>query len=125
MNRSTKYIYISPFYPLYSLVLSTRERNEFFVERDDRRETLRHVLAGGNYTEQLVADTYRVSKYCCHQQTRAVRIRERAILIRYRTGARYAAGISPGHGVSNNGCLLKIGLLVGCRWTLSADLWRA
>lgn len=120
-----------PSIPFYSLVLFRGERDEFFVEREgfaqrfDRRETLRHVLAGGNYSGQVVADTYRVSKYCCHQQTRAVRIRERAILIRYRRGARYAAGILPGHGVSNNGCLLKIGLFVGCCWTLSADLWAA
>lgn len=38
---------------------------------------------------------------------------------------RHAAGILPGHGVSNNGCLLKIGPFVGWCWTLSADLWGA
>lgn len=76
-----------PFYSFYSaLVFTKRAQRIFLVERDDPfdRRTLRHVSAGGNYSGPLVADTYRVSKYCCHQQTRAARIRERALLIRYR-----------------------------------------
>lgn len=89
MNRSTK---CTPFYLLYSLVLFRGERNEFFVQRiratfRSARNVATRVGWRQLWAGQVVADTYRVSKYCCHQQTRAVRIRERAILIRYRRGA--------------------------------------